>query len=262
MNFDCIIANPPYSKIGCDITKNVIKQNPDSNYAMLGTRSMFKAFYKDTLACAFVQIGRYELGSNQKLDWGVEQAILLATNGWTEVVDNRKKVGENKVGIDQLSPSFRGFSIGRISHLVGVNHIWLDHTGCMGQTRNAHLVQTSQGQIPQEAYTRLRNATLVQINRSDTIGAAATHSRSVQLVDMTQSPCTMTHLRTETLDKSVDVKLRNGYTYVAFETFEEACECAIDIISWKNPTDSHYRCVRWGFVQELKAHEKSREHTK
>lgn len=118
MKFDNIIANPPYAKIGCDITKKVIEQNPDSNYAMLGTRSMFKPFYADTLACAFIQIGRYELGSNQKLDWGVEQAILLATNGWTEVVDNRKKKGNN-------------------------------------------VVQMSQGQIPQEAYTRLRNAHLV-----------------------------------------------------------------------------------------------------
>jgi len=37
MKFDNIIANPPYAKIGCDITKKVIEQNPDSNYAMLGT---------------------------------------------------------------------------------------------------------------------------------------------------------------------------------------------------------------------------------
>lgn len=82
MRFDCILANPPYAKIGCDITRKVIENNPDSNYAMLGTRSMFKPFYADTLACAFVQIGKYELGSNKKPDWGVEQAILLATNGW------------------------------------------------------------------------------------------------------------------------------------------------------------------------------------
>lgn len=237
MNFDCIIANPPYGKIGVDVTKNVIKQNPDSNYAMLGTRSMFKPFYADTLACQFVQIGKYELGSNVKLDWGVEQAILLATNGWTEVVDNRKKEGGNK---------------------VGVNHIWLDHTGCMGQTRNAHLVGTPVS-IERVAWNhRARNAHLVgidqlspnfrgfsigrishlvQINRSDTIGAAARHCRSATLVPD-------------------DVKLRKGYIYVSFETFEEACECAIDMISWTNPTDSHYRCVRWGFVQELRAHKK------
>ena len=214
MKFDCIIANVPYGKIGVDITRNVIKQNPDSNYAMLGTRSMFKPFYKDTLACAFVQIGKYELGSNVKLDWGVEQAILLATNGWTEVIDNRKKVGENKVDIDQLSPSF---SIGRIPHLVGTP-VAIERVAWNHRARNAHLVQ---------------------IPRSDTAGAAATHSRSTTLVQA---------------NKSVDVKLRNGYMYVAFETFEEACECAIDIISWKNPTDSHYRCVRWGFVQGLVPH--------
>ena len=198
MNFDCILANPPYGKIGVDITRNVIKQNPDSNYAMLGTRSMFKPFYADTLACQFVQIGKYELGSNQKLDWVVEQAILLATNGWTEVVDNRKKDGKNKVGTP-----------------VAIERAAWNH-----RTRNAHLVGTALSPLTLYAQTHLRSTTLVQAN------------------------------------KSVDVKLRNGYIYVAFETFEEACECAIDIISWKNPTDSHYRCVRWGFVQGLVPHER------
>lgn len=183
MKFDCIIANPPYAKIGCDITRNVIEQNPDSNYAMLGTRSMFKPFYADTLACAFVHIGKYEFGSNVKLDWGVEQAILLATNGWTEVVDNRKKDGGNKVGICQCSPLH-----------------------CLTDYRTVHLVG---------------------------------------------SPSTCNGKR--------DYNLRNGYVYVSFETFEEACECAIDIISWTDPTDSHYRCVRWGFVQGLIPHEREKE---
>lgn len=91
MTFDNIIANPPYGKIGVDITKAVIKQNPDSNYAMLGTRNMFKPFYADTLACAFVQIGTYELGSNKKLDWGVEQAILrLPTSTQCPLGNHRK----------------------------------------------------------------------------------------------------------------------------------------------------------------------------
>ena len=213
MKFDNIIANPPYAKIGGDITKKVIEQNPDSNYAMLGTRSMFKPFYADTLACRFVQIGRYELGTNNKLDWGVEQAILLATNGWTEVIDNRKKVGENKVGIDQQSPCFRGFSIGRTSHLVGVNEPYVYRTGTLAPRRSTHLVG----------------------------GAMDRH---------TANP-------TDT--KPTDVKLRNGYIYVSFETFEEACERAIDIISWTNPTDSHYRCVRWGFVCGLVPHYKERK---
>ena len=193
MRFDCILANPPYSKIGCDITKKVIENNPDSNYAMLGTRSMFKPFYADTLACQFVQIGKYELGSNVKLDWGVEQAILLATNGWTEVVDNRKKDGGNKVGIDNMPPSRRCFHAGHTSHLVG----------------------SVQSPLTQYAQTHQRSTTLVPDN---------------------------------------DVKLRNGYIYVSFDTFEEACECAINIISWKNPTDSHYRCIRWGFVTGLVPH--------
>ena len=200
MNFDLILANSPYGKIGCEITKKVIEQNPDSNYAMLGTRNMFKPFYSDKLACAFVQIGKYELGSNAKLDWGVGQTILLATNGWTEVVDNRKKCGENKVGLGGFDLS-HGLTTYRTTHLVGVGSI----------NRCGY------------AFTDYRCSTLVRVN------------------------------------KPVDVKLRSGYLYVSFETFEEACECAIDIIRWTNPTDSHYRCVRWGFVQGLIPHERFEE---
>ena len=261
MKFDNIIANAPYAKIGCDITKNVIEQNPDSNYAMLGTRSMFKPFYADTLACQFVQIGQYELGTNKKLDWGVEQAILLATNGWTEVVDNRKKVGENKVGIEHMAPSSACFLKGRISHLVGmgigavniqaythrrtshlvgVDRPWIDHTGSMGRSRTATLVQAPQGQIPYDAYTRRRSIAIVQVNKSGPYLGGAMDRHTANVTDT----------------KPTDVKLRNGYIYVSFETFEEACECAIDIISWTNPTDSHYRCVRWGFVTGLVSHER------
>lgn len=206
MRFDCIIANPPYGNIGVNITRNVIKQNPDSNYAMLGTRRMFKAFYADTLACQFVQIGRYELGSNNKLDWGVEQAILLATNGWTEVVDNRKKDDKNKVSTDISDISLQAYTHCRTTHLVGVS------------------IQTT--------------STASVINKDSFL--------------------------TET-DKDVPPRicsgkryynLRSGYLYVSFETFEEACKCAIDIISWTDPTDSHYRCVRWGFVCGLVPHYK------
>lgn len=227
MNFDCIIANPPYAKIGCDITRKVIEQNPDSNYAMLGTRSMLKPFYADTLACQFVQIGRYELGSNNKLDWGVQQAILLATNGWTQVVDNRKKVEENKVGVALSSCSMHAQT----------------------HQRTSHLVQMSQGQIPQEAYTRLRNATLVGVSIQTTSTAIVINKDSFPTeTDKDVPPSTCNGKR--------DYNLRSGYLYVSFETFEEACECAIDIISWKNPTDSHYRCVRWGFVCGLVPHYK------
>ncbi len=182
MTFDNIIGNFPYGKIGCDITKKVIEHNSDSNYSMLGTRNMFKPFYKDILACAFVQIGRCELGSNKKLDWGVEQAILLATNGWTEVVDNRKKEGDIKVGIGGSPCNLYALTHLRTSYLVGVDRPQIDHT----DNKNPNL--------------------------------------------------------------------RKGYIYVSFDTIEEACECAIDIVSWENPTDSHYRCVRWGFVCGLIPH--------
>lgn len=218
MNFDCILANPPYAKIGCDITKHLMEQCPDSNYAMLGTRSMFKPFYADTLACQFVQIGKYELGSNIKLDWGVEQAILLATNGWTEVIDNRnKKDGGYKVGIDHMDPTQTLYQRGRTAHLVGVDRPRVDHPACMG---------------------RSRTATLVQVNKSRPYLGGAMDRTTANVTDI----------------KPTDVKLRKGYIYVSFDTFEEACECAVDIISWTNPTDSHYRCIRWGFVCGLEPH--------
>lgn len=201
-----------------------MEQCPDSNYAMLGTRSMFKPFYADTLACQFVQIGKYELGSNIKLDWGVEQAILLATNGWTEVIDNRKKKdGGNKVGAVQM---------------------WLNHTGYMGRTRNAHLVgiehmspSSRSFQIGRTSHL-VGTATLVQVNKSGPYPGGAMDRTTANVTDI----------------KPTDVKLRNGYIYVSFDTFEEACECAVDIISWTNPTDSHYRCIRWGFVCGLEPH--------
>lgn len=218
MTFDCIIANPPYGKIGCDITKKVIEQNPDSNYAMLGTRSMHKPFYADTLACQFVQIGQYELGSNQKLDWGVEQAILLATNGWTEVIDNRKKKGDNTVQMSQ----------GQIPR------------GAYTDLRSIHLVGMGISAINLQAYTHRRTSHLVQVNKSGPYLGAAMDRHTANVTDT----------------KPDDVKLRNGCIYVSFETFEEACECAIDIISWTDPTDSHYRCVKWGFVCGLVPHYK------
>jgi hypothetical protein len=219
MKPDLIFANSPYGKPGVEITKYIMENFPDANYAMLNTRSAFKKYY-DKLACQFVQIGRYELGSNNKLDWGVEQAILLATNGWTEVVDNRKKEGDYKAGAPEAIARQAWNHRTRSSHLVGVDRPRIDHTGSMG---------------------RSRTATLVQVNKSGPYPGGAMDGHMANVTDT----------------KPTDVKLRNGYIYVSFETFEEACECAIDIISWKNPTDSHYRCVRWGFVCGLVPHYKA-----
>lgn len=214
MCFDCILANSPYGKPGVDITKYIMENFPDANYAMLNTRSAFKKYY-DKLACAFVQIGKYELGSNQKLDWGVEQAILLATNGWTEVVDNRKRKDRQpfqegvSVGTNYMDIRMAVHLRGRTSHLVGIS------------------IQTT--------------STASVINKDSFLTET----------DKDVPPSTCNGKR--------DYNLRSGYLYVSFETFEEACECAIDIISWKNPTDSHYRCVKWGFVTGLVSHERYKE---
>jgi len=244
MKPDLILANSPYGKPGIDITKHIMENFPDANYAMLNTRSAFKKYY-DKLACQFVQIGKYELGTNQKLDWGVEQAILLATNGWTEVIDNRKRKDRQpfqegvSVGTNYMDIRMAVHLRGRTSHLVGAPTC-ITRTAWNHRERNATLVQAPQGQIPYDAYTRRRSIAIVQVNKSGPYLGGAMDRHTANVTDT----------------KPTDVKLRNGYIYVSFETFEEACECAIDIISWKNPTDSHYRCVMWGFVCGLVPHER------
>ena len=244
MKPDLIFANSPYGKPGVEITKYIMENFPDANYAMLNTRSAFKKYY-DKLACAFVQIGRYELGTNKKLDWGVQQAILLATNGRTEVIDNRKKAGENKVGIENMT-CLKGFHTGRISHLVGVGKQKAHQCG-FNDYRTATLVGVNEPYVYRTGTLAPRRTTcLVGVDRPriDHTGSMG-RSRTATLVQTNNNP-------TET-------KLRNGYIYVSFETFEEACECAVDIISWTDPTDSHYRCVRWGFVTGLRSHERYKE---
>lgn len=175
MKPDLVFANAPFGKPGVDITKYIMDNFPDANYAMLNTRSAFKKHY-DRLACQYVQVGKYLLGTNERLGW-CEQAILLATNGWTGVVDNKNKGGSYWVRINKSGP-YLGATMDR-------------------------------------------------------------------------------HTSTVTDTKPNDQKLRNGYIYISFSSFEEACECAIDIISWADPTDSHYRCIRWGFVTGMVPHYKN-----
>lgn len=47
---------------------------------------------------------------------------------------------------------------------------------------------------------------------------------------------------------------RPGRVYRVFDTPEEAYECALDLVSWTNPTDSHDRCVKWGFITDYQPH--------
>lgn len=87
MTFDNIIANPPYSKIGCDITKYILYNVSYKDMSMLGTRAMFKK-HNDVLNIEYVYIENYTLSPVTKCKW-VQQLILLGHKGQCEVIPKR-----------------------------------------------------------------------------------------------------------------------------------------------------------------------------
>ncbi len=84
MIFDNIIANTPYSKIGCDITKYILGNVSYKDISMLGTRAMFRK-HNDVLNIEYVYIKDWVLNPSSKVIW-VEQVILLGHKGHCEVV--------------------------------------------------------------------------------------------------------------------------------------------------------------------------------
>lgn len=87
MTFDNIIANPPYSKIGCDITKYILDNVSYRDISMLGTRAMFKK-HNDVLNIEYIYINGYTLSPVTKCKW-VEQIVLLGHKGHCEVIPKR-----------------------------------------------------------------------------------------------------------------------------------------------------------------------------
>lgn len=84
MFFDCIIANPPYAKIGCDIVKKIMYDVPHKDISLLGTRAML-AKHNDRLALEYVYIEEYVLNPVCKVKW-VSQLILLGHKGSCKVI--------------------------------------------------------------------------------------------------------------------------------------------------------------------------------
>ena len=87
MTFDNIIANPPYSKIGCDITKYVLNNVSYKDISMLGTRAMFRK-HNDVLNIEYVYIADWVLNPLSKVKW-VQQVILLGHKGHCEVIPDK-----------------------------------------------------------------------------------------------------------------------------------------------------------------------------
>lgn len=87
MTFDNLIANPPYSKLGCDITKYILENVSYRDISMLGTRAMFRK-HNDVLKIEYVFIKNWVLNPLSKVKW-VKQVILLGHKGHCEVVPAR-----------------------------------------------------------------------------------------------------------------------------------------------------------------------------
>lgn len=85
MRFDCILANPPYAKIGCDIVNKIMYDVPHEDISLLGTRAMLGKHNKH-LALEYVYIEDYVLNPVCKVKW-VQQLILLGHKGSCNVAD-------------------------------------------------------------------------------------------------------------------------------------------------------------------------------
>ena len=92
MNFDCILANPPYAKIGCDIVNKIVYDVPHKDISLLGTRAMLGKHNK-RLALEYVYIEDYVLNPVCKVSW-VQQLILLGHKGSCNVVSPTRYEGQ------------------------------------------------------------------------------------------------------------------------------------------------------------------------
>ena len=102
MNFDCILANPPYAKIGCDIVNKIMYDVPHKDISLLGTRAMLGKHNK-RLALEYVYIEDYVLNPVCKVKW-VQQLILLGHKGSCNVVpamcyNHKEEVKPNEIRV-------------------------------------------------------------------------------------------------------------------------------------------------------------------
>lgn len=116
MNFDCIIANPPYGKkIGCDIVNKIMHDVPHKDISLLGTIAMLGKHNK-RLTLEYVYIDDYVLNPVCKVKW-VLQLILLGHKGSCTVVpatyySHKEEVKPNEI---RVAFSLRGTGQVRMS---------------------------------------------------------------------------------------------------------------------------------------------------
>lgn len=82
MTFDHIIANPPYGKIGVDITNKILNDIEYKDISILGT---MLGKHNDVLALKYVYIEGFTLSPITKCPW-VHQLVLLGHKGSCTVI--------------------------------------------------------------------------------------------------------------------------------------------------------------------------------
>lgn len=84
MKFTKIISNPPFGKIGVDITNIIMDEIPHEDIVILGTRAML-CKHNERLALEYCYIEDYVLNPVIKCKW-VRQIILLGYKGCCKVI--------------------------------------------------------------------------------------------------------------------------------------------------------------------------------
>lgn len=112
MKFTKIIANPPFGKIGVDITNIIMNEIPHQDIVILGTREMLLK-HCDKLALKYCYIENYMLNPITKCKW-VRQMILLGYKGSCNVLPatyygSKSEVKPNEIRF-AFSEVFRGKS--------------------------------------------------------------------------------------------------------------------------------------------------------
>lgn len=110
MKYDFILMNPPYGKIGCDITKFILKEIPYNDISLLGTTAMLSK-YNDCLALEYVYIENYTLSPTTKCKW-VAQLILLGHKGKCDVVPSKAYNGRKQEKPNEVRIPFSGTAKG------------------------------------------------------------------------------------------------------------------------------------------------------
>ena len=123
MRFDCIIANPPYAKIGCDIVNKIMYDVPHDDISLLGTRAMLGK-HNDKLCLEYIYIERYTLSPVTRCEW-VQQLILLGHKGSCKVIpttfySSKVEAKPNEIRI-RFSAAFGGFIPGTLYALLTRN---------------------------------------------------------------------------------------------------------------------------------------------